>query len=367
MLVACDNIKTKDTKIFPKILSDKSIKYDVISMDTLTLFDTTSSFIGRTFVDNCNIYFADQFFNYVYEFDTYGRLRTRYLGSGKSDKELYVGYFCGASMFENDGRTVFLGNQIDIHLYDTNFVRIKSFQLPNYFSNQDTTNLYNLPKTYSYPLDNFVIRGLGDYLYLNLMSESPKLNSIEFAEKYYKNAHPIMKIGLNNNTIEELLWNFPPAYSKTYSDKGILFHVLFDIDKNGNFYINCEGDSTIYTYNKEWKPMRAYGYQGREMDTDYPKVYTFNAANAVWEETRMKGIYQWLEYIDDTGLLFRTYSKSEKADTWGMQIFSDNKIIADVDVPIGLKVKGYIAPYYYGEIIADPDTRTMKILRFKLD
>ncbi|MEG1607233.1 MAG: hypothetical protein RR329_03300 [Mucinivorans sp.] len=367
LLVSCGSQSTTTATLFPENNSEKALKYTV-KIDTLVINDSTTSFIGKTFIDEKNIYFADQFFNYVYKFDTQGKLTGRYLGSGKSNKELAVGNFNGAAMFTDDARTVYLGHQIDVHLYDPAFEKIKTFQIQNYLDNIDPkANPYDTPKGYTYALDNFVIRGISDAIYINIYADVSGRNPVEFPQAYYTNGHPIMKIGLGSNKVEGLLWNFPPAYSENYGDKGILFHVLFDVDKAGNFYICCEADSTIYSYDKDFNPIGACGYQGSDMDTQYAKVASYADANNVWEETRKKGLYQWLEYIDQTGLLFRTYSKSADADTWGLQVFLDNSMVAHADVPVGLKVIGYIDPYYYGEIIADPDKKTMKILRFKLD
>ena len=41
-------------------------------------------------------------------------------------------------------------------------------------------------------------------------------------------------------------------------------------------------------------------------------------------------------------------------------------LIADVQVPFGFKVMGYIDPYFYSEFICDEDNENLEIYRFKL-
>ena len=59
-----------------------------------------------------------------------------------------------------------------------------------------------------------------------------------------------------------------------------------------------------------------------------------------------------------------------QSDTGGTSIpllSKDGKLLADCETPKGFKVVGYIAPYYYSQIIGGEEDGSMTVYRFKLD
>ena len=48
-----------------------------------------------------------------------------------------------------------------------------------------------------------------------------------------------------------------------------------------------------------------------------------------------------------------------------LQIYKDGQMVGDCSVPKGLKVTGYIEPYYYSQVFNDND-EGLTIYRFKL-
>ena len=69
-----------------------------------------------------------------------------------------------------------------------------------------------------------------------------------------------------------------------------------------------------------------------------------------------------------TGLLFRSYKK-QSGTLDGLQIYKEGIMIADINVPKGLRVMRYIAPYYYSYIIpqlAENDD-SLILYKFKME
>lgn len=83
------------------------------------------------------------------------------------------------------------------------------------------------------------------------------------------------------------------------------------------------------------------------------------------EEMSSRGFYNWLEWVDETGVLFRSYQKGDGADVDGLQIYRDGVLVGDVDVPKGLRVAGYVAPYYYSYVMPDEEREVLYVYRFK--
>jgi hypothetical protein len=49
-----------------------------------------------------------------------------------------------------------------------------------------------------------------------------------------------------------------------------------------------------------------------------------------------------------------------------LQVYMDDVLIADVDVPVNFRVSGFIAPYYYSNSFSNEDTEEIKLYRFML-
>jgi hypothetical protein len=113
--------------------------------------------------------------------------------------------------------------------------------------------------------------------------------------------------------------------------------------------------------------LQCYGFAGRDMDLNYTHANTPEEVGKIYRSERnSKGYYNWLEYVDETGMLFRSYKKGVSALSDGLQIFKNGIMIGDVDVPKGTRVMGYIAPYYYSYIIPNDKLETLTIYRFQL-
>lgn len=102
------------------------------------------------------------------------------------------------------------------------------------------------------------------------------------------------------------------------------------------------------------------------MDMDYEPVRSMEDMPVYRRNRNTKGRYGWIEYIDETGILFRSYVKGRNSLTDGLQVYSDDVMVADVDVPEGFRVVGYIEPYYYSQVFEDDENGKLEIMRFRL-
>lgn len=147
----------------------------------------------------------------------------------------------------------------------------------------------------------------------------------------------------------------------------ILSSSNFDIDAQGNFYVTYEADSLIYVYDKNHRRTCLFGFSGRNMDTDYMSTPTLSDVRKNYaNERKRRGYYNWIEYDDINGLLFRSYQKGEGEPTDGLQVYRGCDLIADLDVPKQFRVMGYIEPYYYSNVVADEEAEKLYIYRFSL-
>ena len=78
------------------------------------------------------------------------------------------------------------------------------------------------------------------------------------------------------------------------------------------------------------------------------------------------GYYYYLRYIPETALLFRSFHHGTPLTYDGLQVYKNQLLVAEYQVPNGFRVIGYVPPYYYAEGKPDIDKEAMVFYRFKL-
>lgn len=203
-----------------------------------------------------------------------------------------------------------------------------------------------------------------DKLYMGMTSDSEKFSFFTTPAEYISESYRIGVIDLRKGKAMPMeIKGFPPIYAQDHQKFTSFDGVDFDIDREGNVYIGFHADSLMYVFDKNLKPRYAFGVSGKGMDRDYESV-TMDNLRAYGRNLSDKGYYSWVEFVDETKTCFRSYKKGSMSDYDGLQIYKDGQIVGDCSVPKGLKVTGYIEPYYYSQVFNDDDGLT--IYRFKL-
>jgi hypothetical protein len=372
-LFSCENEHQFSLFPLPSDLS-RRIEFATLDVDTIVLDerDVESSQMGFSGINQYkDYYFVDSRFCWYYVFDLDGNFKHRYLGQGAGPQETVVGRIATCCLLP-DTSLFFMGLQLDHYIYDKYFNKRKYFSLYPEYGKGKEKSAADIPEnwtTYTHNYGNLKCRNIGNNrIYMDIYSEHPDFNYIEHAEEYLVKSCHILEIDIANESVSNLLaTGYPPMYYEKPHNYVMFSGVNFDIDNQGNFYVNYEADSLIYQYDKTYKPLCSFGYQGFNMNMKYKQVVSFNEIKQIRNEKTEKGYYSWVEFVDETGLLFRSYKKGIHEITDGLQIYSGKTLIADIAVPKGLKVAGYVAPYYYSQAVADEEKETLNVYRFTLD
>ncbi|MCX6327673.1 MAG: hypothetical protein NT144_13635 [Bacteroidia bacterium] len=366
-LLSCKN---KQDFFFTKPVSnERDIKIKDLIIETIQLQKIETSFTGILKIHGDLLYFADARFCWVYVFDKNCNLLSKNLGQGGGPKELNTGMI---DLFEplRDDNFIFIGSGNDCHLYNNKFERIRKFVIDKGTSMSNKKQMINITAdmkwvyTLCYP--KLIARNYNNYLFYNVYVDHPNYNMCTSAD-YYKNGRIIAKMNLKNGKIEEILGRISPEYQKHHFI-GQFGLPSFDISSEGDFYVCFEADPVIYVYDKNYSLKEAFGTKGRNMNTSYKEISLINEFKREVQSQREEcGYYDFIEYIDERGLLFRSYTKGNKETTDGLQIYKGDCLIADVDVPKNFKILGYIEPYFYSDVIIDEENGVLKVYRFKLD
>ena len=359
--------------------SKKNIKLSSIQLDTIHLDSLNTSFDGFLEVEANTLLYIDRRFGWIYELDSSGTFISKFMGIGGGPSELNTGYIDGYLKLNNRNR-LFFGSSFDIHVHNQNFQR-ESENILNTTLNPDMKKVRS-----SSPLDpnefliytlnygNFILRqNSKNEVFFPIHCELKTFNG--FRKEYYENSRILAKMTLSPPTVTKVLGRFSPEFQRY---EYIPHHqsIYYDINNSDEFAVGFEIDSSIYIYDSKYKPVEKFGFEGIDMDKDYYQIQEAPVnSDQYWAEYRDKkgndrpnrGYYHNIEYISETNYLFRSYKKSKDSKYDGLQIYEGNSLIADIEVPKNLIVKGYIPPYYYSDIIIDEDAEDISFYKFKLN
>ena len=223
----------------------------------------------------------------------------------------------------------------------------------------------SMPGLYSPVYYKFILRKHNKHVFFPIQSQHPEFNFVE-SKNYYENARVLAKLDLQTGKVVDLLGRFSPVYQQ-FNNIGQFSLVNFDIAPNGDFYLSYEADSVIYQYDADFNIKNAFGCKGKEMEQGYKEILNKQDFQHNYKKQReTKGYYTWIEYIAQRDLLFRSYQKSGTKANDGLQIYNDSILLGDVEVPKGMRVIGYIEPYFYSSTDIDEMGEKIKVYRFKI-
>lgn len=338
----------------------KKIKYERILLDSIQLDINNSSFFGDFFIRGNNLYFLDKKLCWVFQYDTNGIYQNRFIGQ---EKESIPSILLHAAL--PGKKSLLIGPNHDCYLYDSSFHKLdmKYFDWP---TDDGNNSEINPDKPYCYRLTYLTgqIRGNRSAIYIPIFSTLTSFNVS--MKSYTSKAKIIGKMNRSDGRIDEVFGCYSPLYLTDTTVRNFYFF-WFDLLPNDKIVIAYPPDSLIYLFDMQFNVLKKFGFKGRNMDQQYHPVFELKPFRNNLIAEMNKGYYNSLEYIDERRLLFRGYQKGINYQTDGLQIYNEDTLIADIDVPKGSKIKGFIAPYFYSVGGINEAEGKLIVYRFKLD
>lgn len=360
LIIACQ----EDVSYYPKIVNYRNIQIDSIEFERLelNLNGYESSYYGYSFVDDSCIYYVDKYYCRLFVFTKDGNLLFRELGQGRGPREVNCKRISGAIKCQ-DHELLVLGYTLDHYFFRSDFEKSRVFLLEN----NAAGTIYEKSDTYTTFYPNLEIKNSGNSLYYNVYSECDDFNFIDTPEKYYEMSRTLMQVNKDNGKVERFFCFYPPFYQNNIGSYNAFPSLNYAFDSAGNLYVAFEADSTIYMYEKDKYPIGAFGYMGRDMNRNYiPIVNWKKCSEIMYKERNAKGYFTSLFVSPVSQDVLRTYQKGEPLFNGGLQIYRKGVLIGDVKTPCVFKIKGYMPPYYYSDIIFDVENEKMYVYRFKI-
>lgn len=360
LLGSCSNVDNVYDSM-RRIESDDAPAYNSVRLEQLQLDSVRYSSESFSWAqEGQGICCLDIFYGWLYRFDAEGRLIKRALGNGRASNESIIKHYMIGTM-SNDGELAIAGSSLDFEYFSKDLTAVNRFLI-----------VKDQNKEYS-PLDFLAYTTPGECiarfhkgkLYEGLVSDDP---DFVFGPDYEKEVCHIGVVEMaEGKALKSEIQGLPSMFSDDRAKYRGMDFVAFDIDIKDNMYVGFAADSLVYVFDHNRKPKYAFGRSGVDMDTDYERFGSLDEMKAYRTNITKKGYYYWIEYIDETGICFRSYKKGADSKYDGLQVYKDGKLLADCETPKGFKVVGYIAPYYYSQIIGGDEDDSMMVYRFKLD
>lgn len=354
------------------IKSKKPVSPEPLAIDTFYIYaedeNQMTSLIGEFFLQEDTLCFADAGLASIFCYDLEGKYIENHLSRGRGPQEIL-----GLNIITNDKKGYYiLDESWNIYRIDRKWNRIKENRI-DWNSDKSIKYLYNHPdpnETGIYELEyaSSNLRTLGkDYLVIPIVTEHVKYNSYggAFASHFYENTYTIGILTQDSAKLVKMMCNRSPIYSQ-YSYVPNFKNVIFDTYQDTLFF-SFEIDPHIYQMDFSTSQTIGFGEAGQQMNTDYPETKSLEDADEHYGEDRQKcGYYYYLKYVPETVLLFRSFQYGTPLAYDGLQVYKNQLLVAEYQVPKGFRVIGYVPPYYYAEGKPDIDKEAMVFYRFKL-
>lgn len=362
LLVGCSRQEQKWPNIQPSPAA-RQIRIESVTLDKVSLDSVYCSGIGFSVFANNVISFFDSYLGYLYSFEIDGTFRERRYGFGKGAEEVIIHNPFGFCMNEN-GNLVLIGNSLDVETHtlqgDRDYFMIKHRQNDAGSSEDFSTYSHSMmPEVHT--------RGDSEILYC-LFCEHPNFNMINHTAKFLEESYHLAVIDKNTHEGKVIVKGFPSKYYESPHKLFAFSYIHYDLlPGSDKMLVSFEGTPELYLCDSMGRPQHAFGSPGKDMDQDYLPVNSFEADDIknFRRNRETKGYYGPVKVHGR--YVFRSYKKGAVSSSDGLQIYEDEVLIADLDVPKDFCVIGVSGRKVISNIQFDEEAEQLYCYEFEME
>lgn len=373
LLTNCKQEKDVDATLYYDVptlsTSFKNTIHSIAEIDTLKIqSDIETSYVGDFKIFNDTLYFADRFFGYLFRFTKEGNLIDRNIGKGRGPNEILgFNYF----FTSDDGYNFLNGGNSNLSFFNKKFEKEKEYRV-NWEITRSRKEILSKPLPeigdsyeFDFGIPNIFKFWDKEHVAITITASHPKFNGYFDSELYYNYSRVLAIVNINTGKIDRLIGRRSPIYL-LHKNIPNFDHLNYEVTKE-NVFVNFWADSTIYKIDKETgKAVGKFGKSGKNMNTNYPTTNSYDAAEENWrQDIEQYGYYNYMVYIEDTNTLYRGYTKGDKENTDGLQVYKDFEIVGDISVPKGLEIIGAINEDIYAINALEENQDELKVYKIK--
>lgn len=333
-----------------KMLQDKKIKIDSLLIDA----DTTSM-RGSFLLLDSSLIFVDQHYCAVYEFAVAdGTLNNVYSRRGQGPDDM-LGIMYGCKVAPQDTALWIVDSSIGVFEMNMASDRGKPKHIGRinfHWDNADQTSyegtaLYNLLEMSDFGIKMCKIDDSTLLIPLSLINR--KLSAID--SKRYKEGHIFGVVDIPSLDVKEVTGLFSESFLKNPTPNFEFFD--YDIDySNGKVYVSFAPDSLIQCYDISdlSKPLYYFGFEPNGINREYTAGYkNREMLGQIWgHDIEKVGVNTGLYFDNTDKLLMRTSMTDFASGRTVLQIYSNDNLIGEYDLPPYFKILGRYGNRYYG-------------------
>lgn len=362
LMAGCSRHEQKWSSIVSPI--QENIRFDSVQLKRIALdsvYCSGEGFSGFTGADK--ICFFDSYYGYLFSFNLDGTFYERKYGVGNGPKEVLIDNPFGFYL-DRDGSMALLGNGLDVELHPSEGK--SEYFIINYRPEEKGSSSSYSTYTHSIMPDAHMRKGR-EVLYA-LFCENPVFNMLNSPQKYLKEAYHIAVVDTKTHEASLIVKGFPEIYSKDPHRMFSFSYVRYDyVPERDQIILGFEATPELYVCNATGKPLRVFGAPGRNMDQEYLPVRSFDPDEVKnhRKNRNTKGYYSTITV--DGKWVFRSYKKGGNSPIDGLQIYEDEILVADLDVPKDFSVIGVHGNTVISNIQFDEETERLYCYEFELE
>lgn len=353
-------------------IGENHLKRYIVEIDTMRVNLENSSGMGNFYMKDSIITFVDAISCTFYDLNLHGQLIESYFGKGRGENEIRTIMY--AYPIENDplNRGIIVDNDYLVTIFDRKNRKIDYCKKINFGKINKRRNQYQSPGLYQ--IVDFTDFGMSFYLDTdsllifpinidNRMTATPD----KIDNKRYEKGAILGKLNLSTMEVEGVMGRFPEFYKHNPMPHMEFFQYVIS---DGLLYVDHAVDSLIYVYKYPDDLQYTIGYECYGIDRDYTSTKIIDQNEIFKDDVQHVGLNSGLILCSENNTLCRTYMKNVATGESGLQIYKDNNLIADVEIPAYFKLLGYKDRYYYGTCLIpaeDLDCTYLTLYRIKID
>ena len=363
---SCDSIINEQKHISSTSAKAENV-VEKLFIDSVFINLGTYSGVGKFSILNRKITFIDQIFQTIAFLNQDLNVQGIYLGRGAGPHEVDNVHY--AVNFE-DSKYLVIDN-FGYHKYLNDSIKeyFKVYDWDNTVSTQELMNNPNGEQKGIYGIDwrpdinsNFTAYA-GDYLFLPIITEHPKLNAFQH-ESFYDETFSIGKFRISDGKLVQMGGQWPSVYLNHSFIPNLVGLDLAEMDQGvlASYHI----DSLMHVYDEDLQLVEKFGVGGKGFRYDYRTTKTIEEAIDNWfADLEDQSFYAGIYVHED--LVFRVYHPNGKSGETRLQIYRDKILTHDVQVPSRFRVIGKIGDYFYADGHVSELDESLYVYRFQLN